>query len=337
MSQSAIPPSRKVEHSLMWGAAGERWRADGRLPDFSFAGYQCGEQPIPDLPVAASVRAFGAVGDGVADDTLAFREAIARTAAGAILVPAGRYRITAFVTISKPGIVLRGEGALVSILVFDRPLSEVKPDWGATTTGERTSNYSWSGGYLVIQGGCQVSAGIAVSAESPRGATSLAVASVAGLVPGCWVEVQVEDDAERTLTAFLYRDDPGPIARLDPARVVQPARVVAIDATAGTVRLDRPLRLPTRANWKPRLAQIDPTVTGSGIERLGFDFPAVPWQGEFSELGYNAISLSGCAHCWVREVRIHNAESGIFADGRHCTIDGVVFTADKPVTTTESS
>jgi hypothetical protein len=58
----------------------------------------------------ANVRSFGAVGDGVTDDTPAFRAAF-RSAAGAgtgVYVPAGTYRVG---TISVPtGIVLQGAG-----------------------------------------------------------------------------------------------------------------------------------------------------------------------------------------------------------------------------------
>ncbi|MFA4945569.1 MAG: glycosyl hydrolase family 28-related protein [Lentisphaeria bacterium] len=321
--------------SELWGAKGEAWKPDGRLPEFSFAGYQCGERPIPDLPVAGTVRDFGAKGDGIADDTAAFNRAIAGTPAGAVLVPAGRYRITGFVTIAKPGLVLRGEGPAASVLLFDRPLTEVKPNWGATTTGERTSNYSWSGGYFVIQGDLRPGPAIRVTAEAKRGACTVAVASTAGLAAGRWVEIQVQDDAARSLTAFLYNGDPGSITALQPAHTRQPARIAAIDAATRQVRLDRPLRFDLRAAWQPRLATLDPSVTESGIERLRFEFPAAPWHGEFSELGYNAIELTGVAHCWIRDVRIHNAESGIYASGMHCTLAGIVFTAKKPVATQE--
>jgi hypothetical protein len=317
------------EHSRLWGAGGEAWRPDGRLPEFGFAGYRCGGQPLPEPPVVADVRDFGAIGDGIADDTGAFNAAIARAPAGAIRVPSGRYRITGFVTIDRPGVVLRGDGPTASVLVFDRPLTDVKPDWGATTTSKRTSNYSWSGGYLVIRGEMRPGPEVAIAAEAPRGGDLLAVAATAGLAAGAWVEVRCEDDAERSLTAWLYGGDPGPTAALKPARTAQPARIAAVGA--GTVRLDRPLRVPTRAVWRPRLVPIDPSVTESGIERLGFAFPAAPWHGEFTELGFNAIALADCAHCWVRDVRIHNAEGGIFASGIHGTIDGVVFTADKPI------
>lgn len=321
-----------ADHSALWGAKGEAWKPDGRLPDFSFAGYQCGEQPIPDLPVAGSVRDFGAKGDGTTDDTKAFNDAIAGTKAGAILVPAGRYLITDFVTINKPGLVLRGESVQKSILMFNRPLNDVKPNWGATTTGQKTSNYSWAGGYLVIQGSMRAKSVGAITAEAKRGDAVLTVATVDGLAVGNWVEIRVEDDAARSLTAFLYNGDPGPITSLKPAKSWQPARVAAIDAAARRVTLDRPLRLDLRAAWKPHLSTLDPSVTGSGIERLRFEFPEVPWNGEFTELGFNAINLSGCAHCWVRDVHIHNGDSGIYANGMHCTIDGVVLTSKRSAT-----
>jgi hypothetical protein len=70
-------------HSALWGAQGEKWTADGRLPDFSRAGYHEGEVPIPTVPQATNVKDFGAKGDGVTDDTKAFNAAIAATTRGA--------------------------------------------------------------------------------------------------------------------------------------------------------------------------------------------------------------------------------------------------------------
>jgi hypothetical protein len=65
-----------AEHSQLWGAAGEKWDARGRLPDFSFAGYQRGEKPLPKQPTGRSVKEFGAKGDGEKDDSAAFLAAI---------------------------------------------------------------------------------------------------------------------------------------------------------------------------------------------------------------------------------------------------------------------
>ncbi len=61
----------RSDTSALWGEQGEKWSAQSRLPDFSFAGYHCGEDPIPRVAVAASIRDFGARGDGVTDDTTA--------------------------------------------------------------------------------------------------------------------------------------------------------------------------------------------------------------------------------------------------------------------------
>ena len=35
-------------YSSLWGRAGEKWMATGRLPDFSYAGYHAGEKTIPN-------------------------------------------------------------------------------------------------------------------------------------------------------------------------------------------------------------------------------------------------------------------------------------------------
>ena len=61
------------------------------------------------VPVLSNnVEAFGAVGDGIADDTLAIQAAI--NAGGAIFGP-GRFRVTAPLTVLVNGTVVRGAGA----------------------------------------------------------------------------------------------------------------------------------------------------------------------------------------------------------------------------------
>jgi hypothetical protein len=90
--------------SGLWGDHGEKWIPKSRLPDFSFAGYHFGEDPLPRLAVAANVRDFGARGDGKHDDTQAFIRAIEETESGAVLVPAGRYVISDILWIKKPNL-----------------------------------------------------------------------------------------------------------------------------------------------------------------------------------------------------------------------------------------
>ena len=49
-----------AETSRLWGLTGERWEADGRLPDYSYAGYHRGERPLPERRADVSVKDFGA-------------------------------------------------------------------------------------------------------------------------------------------------------------------------------------------------------------------------------------------------------------------------------------
>ena len=70
---------QSVEHSQLWGKEGEHWTPQGRLPDWSWAGYRHGERPLPDpksLDSEISVKDFGAVGDGRKDDSEAFERAL---------------------------------------------------------------------------------------------------------------------------------------------------------------------------------------------------------------------------------------------------------------------
>src|ERR1043166_8612439 len=87
--------------SALWGRNGELWTPQSRLPDFSYAGYHSGNDPIPEVTVKADVKNFGAVGDGQADDSQAFLRAIASVSNGAIFIPAGRYKINEILKINK--------------------------------------------------------------------------------------------------------------------------------------------------------------------------------------------------------------------------------------------
>ncbi len=203
-----------AEHSTLWGERGEKWNPRSRLPDFSFAGYHRGEQPLPNVPPGVSVKDLGAKGDGVTDDTQAFLATIARVERGAIEVPPGRYRITGFLEITRSGVVLRGAGPDKTVLVCPTPLNDIKPNWGATTTGQRTSNYSWSGGVIVVRGkfGSEVLADI--SGNVSRGENTVTVGSVDKLRVGQEVEVYQSDLPDNSLAVHLYSGDAGPVENL---------------------------------------------------------------------------------------------------------------------------
>ena len=67
-----------------------------------------------------------------------------------------------------------------------------------------------------------------------------------------------------------------------------------------------------RLEWKPEVRRFQPSVRECGIEDLGFQFPARTYQGHFSELGFNAVAMSGVADCWARRLHLVNSDSGLW-------------------------
>ncbi len=312
-----------AQTSDLWGLSGEKWTPQSRLPDFSFAGYHCGETPLPALAPGVSVKDFGAKGDGVTDDTQSFLDALAKAKTGAIEIPPGRYKITKILEITRPGLVLRGAGADRTFLFFPVPLNDIQPKWSATTEGRRTSDYSWAGGMVWFRGTERGQALATVTAGANRGDTSLKVSSTNRFKPGQRIQIFLTDAVDQSLTAELYSGDPGNTTKMSLVRVSLVTKVTRVET--GEVHFDRPLRWEVKLAWQPRISAFDPSVTESGVENLCFEFPNTPYLGHFTEVGYNAVAINNAADCWVRDIRILHCDSGLFPGGHFCTIQGVVF------------
>jgi hypothetical protein len=323
-------------YSELWGEHGEKWTPQSRLPDFSFAGYHSGEKSPPRPAPVANVRDFGAIGDGIHDDTAAFIKAIETTREGVILIPAGRYLITDILWIQKTGLVLRGEGPDRSVLYFTKGLEEVLPNMGATTGGRPTSNYSWSGGFVWIKGETKQQVIAPISSLNKRGDRTLTLEKASDLKVGQRVAVEVHDDENKTLLDYLYSGDPGDVSKIK--KKVQSVMVSRVQSVEGPrVTLERPLRFDLRTEWSPVLKTFEPTVNECGIEDLGFEFPLTSYEGHFTEIGFNAIAINQAVDCWIRNVRIRNSDSGIFLNGMFCTADGIVIESDRPIDHTNHS
>ena len=320
-----VKPTAGPAFSVLWGERGEQWAPGGRLPDFSRAGYHEGAVAIPAVPQVASVKDFGAMGDGVTDDTKAFNAAIAATSRGAVFVPPGRYVITDYVQIQKSDVVLRGAGPDRSVLWFPRGLDEIHPREGRTSTGSPASGYSFDGAFVKIEGDYQAKTLAKITATAKRGDRSVEVDRPGGVIVGHAVLVVLRETADQSLKTYLYNGDPGDIRKGKQRGTKMLVRVVAVEGTRLT--FDRPLRFETRAEWQPEIRSFQPTVTESGIEEIGFEFPAVKYRGHFKEHGFNAIELRGVADCWVRNVAIHNGDLGINVVACRNTLEGLKLTA----------
>lgn len=308
-----------AQTSKLWGDHGELWTPTSRLPDFSHAGYRDGEAPIPAFPITANVTDFGAVGDGVADDTAAFLAALAAAGEGAVFVPKGRYLITGQLPIDRSRLVLRGEGSGDdgTVLYIPRSLTEVlgaAPQW------------SWYGGFIQVRPAAPgLTTVTALGAAAARGDTSVKVVDASGIAAGDALVLRLLDDGSGSLGRALHSDhaDAGDCTYQVPLRLDTVVRVQAV--SGDTVTLTQPLRLAVDPAWKPELAAFE-HLEDVGVEHLAIEFIEVPYAGHLLEPGYNAISFNdGVVDGWVRDVRILHADNGILTDSNvaHMTFEEV--------------
>jgi hypothetical protein len=301
------------------------WSGYSRLPDYSHAGYRSGEEPIPDVPIVGNVKDFGAVGDGEHDDTAAFLKAIDECSDGAILIPEGRYKIEGILEIRKSNLVLRGEGPEHTVLYFPTPLNDIRPHWSATTGGRKTSHYSWAGGFIDIKGEYHHEQLTRITKPAMRGDRLIHVKSSKGLKPGMRIQIRVSDESQG-LVKYLYTGDEGDIAKSKTHDVSQLVRIQKINDQM--IVFDRPLRFDLRMDWKPEVRSFSATVEEVGVEDLGFEFPVRKYEGHFTELGYNPISMKQVANSWVRNIHVQNCDSGFFVGAYFCTLTDITFATD---------
>ncbi len=156
--------SRAGTHTAVWGENGESWKVDEKtLIDFSLAGYHQGKNDFPDWKTGVNVRDFGAKGDGIADDTHAFRKALAACPENRVIfIPNGTYKLMDWLGVdqmidkwvkpkAKSNFAFRGESRDKTIILLGVGLQEIHPWNQKTNHGRLTSQWSWYGGFFWFQ------------------------------------------------------------------------------------------------------------------------------------------------------------------------------------------
>lgn len=298
------------------------------LPDFSRAGYRGGFEP-PRVERTLDAREHGVVADDDVDDAPAIQAALdaAPEGAVAVLLPAGRLVLGRPLLLGRDGLVLRGAGTEenATVLFCPRPLSELRPD-------SDPKQWSWSGGMIELHPAARANSGKAFRLEAPAedGARSF-VADVPlfakGPVEGAWYELTQKNDGKDTLLDWLYggvvpRDAMGDELRRHLGHNLRAwVRVARVEKDR--VTLEDPLPFPVRPEWTARFAPRT-AVFEVGVEDLVIRFPRTPYPGHLKEKGYNALQLEDVVDGWVRNVRIEDADSGVFvARSRRVTVSDV--------------
>lgn len=337
------------------------------LPDYSYAGYGFGVAAIPSEPgTVIDVKSFGAKGDGETDDSRAVREALAAAhkVEGKVTLrfPAGRFVLTEVLRIERSDFVFEGAGHddQGTTLYFPRPLrlvdetqtlkelrEYIRKENKRQVEKDRNidywfSEYSWSEGFIRVGiPGVRyaeylpeydtppdiVTAGVSGS----KWTRHLEVADASGITPGQIIQIQWFADKGRdsAILRSLYGNTTRTLGQRhydNPARALisQTTRVVSVKGKR--LELGDPLLHAVSAAQPARLVR-KAFLTDVGIQGLRIEFPDAPAFGHHLEEGYNAIALNEMFDGWVRDVTIHNADSGILTyDSASLTLSGIATT-----------
>ncbi|HYX34137.1 MAG TPA: glycosyl hydrolase family 28-related protein [Oligoflexus sp.] len=291
--------------SKLYGESGQQWRAAGNLPDFGWAGYHTGLDPIPEVagPVFDITR-FGAIADDAIDDSDAIQSAIDAARPGIVLIPKGRFIILKKLSIDHGNMVIRGQGPEQTILYLPKSLGEVY----GLTKGPPT-NWSFSGGFISAEGHDRGSELTKLTNFAKRGDQTIQVASSSKIKVGQWVRIVMKDSGGTLLKSLHLGQYPG--AMEDVGRKTMSFYSPVTSLTEKTITLARNLPFDIDPLWMTSIKAVDPTISELGLEHFSMQFVGTPYPGHFKEQGYNAIDLSGVQNSWVRDIKILNADYGI--------------------------
>jgi hypothetical protein len=315
------------------------------LPNCSFAGYQCGERPIPEAPTnVINVKAppYNAVGDGVADDTAAIRAALAAvsTNGATVYFPDGIYNCSGVLFVHTDRTVLRGQSRTNTILRFTRSLTT---GYAPNTSGD-SSRWSWTGGMIMFcpqskntylsstnDIGATWSDGWTVGAQLTtitgthlRGSRTVTVTSAAALSPGQLVFISIDNVSDLSVLKHYCGDEAwaqnydwsstnsGAVLPANRPRLDWPVEIAAVSNNVVTLR--QPLRMDLRAAWNPRIRAAGAVLRECGLENLTIhlarDYEYIYALHHNKEPGWNGPWFNNAIHCWVRGVTVVDPDNG---------------------------
>lgn len=305
------------------------------LPDFSYAGYHCGEDPVPDISSykVFNVVDFGAKPDDDISDRNAIQAAIAaagRHGSGIVFFPKGKFLVNEDGDINKPivskgsKIIFRGSGSYPggTELLMKHPLKPGNPQQMWTTPPM----------FVFTAKGADVKIG-EVAQNAKRGSFALRLNTTAHLKMGDWIALKLLDTSaeltdealapHRADAAWTYLFKKG----IDICMYYQVKNVSA----AGCIVLQAPLAygIDTKYKWEVYKFAHSEEV---GIEDIAF---AGNWKEKFvhhrswmDDSGFTLFNFSRCTNSWMRNCRFTdcNVAAVVAASANitvmNCMVDG---------------
>jgi hypothetical protein len=340
----AVPVEAATSREV-WDAFLKNPASHPNLPDVSYAGYEFGEKPFPQRGrVVADVRKEGARGDGKTDDTAAFLKAIAlarKAGGGVVRVPRGSYLLSDVLRLDESGLILRGDDATTTTLLFTKSLTDIL---GQRRAGG-SSQWSWMGGLIWIgPAGTWTPDGTLaddfdeywrssdeqvharVSEPTSAGANRITVDDASKIKAGDTVLMIWTDPSDNGFVHQVAGHEAMKSASfggLSGADWFWPVEVHAVEGNTLTLR--QPLRVDARPEWNVRLADLGPHVRGVGVEQLTIKFPSHPVARHLQDVGFSGLYFQRSLHCYARDIIIENYDVGVgFSAAKNCTVSCLI-------------
>ncbi len=297
---------------------------EGRmLHDFSYAGYHNSESPL-QAPgeLDPTVIVVDADNTGETDSTSAIQSALdeAAVAGGVVLIPAGLYRVDGLLSVTASNVVLRGEGADQTKILFSR-------HEGMSDKAHLTFSGSVSLAAETLLVGEAAPLSLVVEVED---ATEFAVGDDVSLG---WI-ITDEFIAEHGMTGTwqAFNGTWQPFYRRN---------VMAVDTAAvpHLVTLDVPLRYPAKLRDGASLRKETGYLSEVGVANLSFA-TAVSWDEAWANMRSHGLAFLSVKDSWVQGVGtfpspLAPAEGP--GAGAHLQNGGIRIHASKRVTVADSS
>jgi hypothetical protein len=290
-----------------WDISAKRFDQDKLIQDFSYAGYQRGEKPIPKIagPLFNVVTQYGADPTGAADSTGAIQDAInaAEKVGGVAYLPEGTFKVSpqgesnaALVVSGK--MVLRGAGKGRTFLF-------------------NASYKMRSKNIIVVQGsGANPPEGsreTTITQDLMTPVTVVPVADVTGFAVGDWITLRTDATeafiAEHNMTD-LWTGRSELLGGVNYQR-----QITAIDPVKRTITIDIPIRYYLKMRDGARIQKMPRFVEEVGLEEFSIGNREHPATTGWGELDYTTPGTS--AH------DVHGANAIIFRRARNCWMTGV--------------
>jgi len=294
----------------------------------------------------------------------AFKAAHAAAGPVVLRLPAGKIILTETLFIERSNFVLQGAGDGVdgTIIYMPKALSEI-PDAEELTElreyllvnkkrqkekdrgiDEPFSQYAWSAGFIWVQNPdiqakiylnkyYQEPEVLATAVSGKRGDRSFEVSNGSQLKAGDFVRINWfnREGEASSLIDHLY-DGKDVVVGLrhweNPGIPIIKQEVTIVAVSGNIVTLKEQLLHDLRPEWFPTITKWD-ALSQVGIENIKFEFPDpdTTYIAHHLEKGYNAIYLTNLTQSWLKNVSVHNADSGILADVcSNITVEGGVYT-----------